>query len=137
MTIAAYDPFLPEDHAAWQGIARMDFPTLMAAADVVSLHVPLTEATRHLVDAAVIRSMRPGAVIINSARGGVIDEAALIAALREERLGGGALDVFEHAPVSADAGRAFAGVTGESNVRISNLIADKIIEALAQLKERR
>ena len=70
----------------------------LAEVDVVTLHVPLRSETRHLVDAAVLARLRPGAVLVNTSRGPVVDEAALVAALEEGRLAGAALDVFEHEP---------------------------------------
>jgi lactate dehydrogenase-like 2-hydroxyacid dehydrogenase len=71
---------------------------LLAAADVVSLHCPLTAETRHLIDAAALAAMRPTAVLVNTARGPIVDEAALVAALRDGTIAGAALDVFEHEP---------------------------------------
>jgi glyoxylate reductase len=75
---------------------------LLDAADVVSLHVPLTDATRHLIDAVALRRLRATAMLVNTARGGLVDEAALAAALREGRLAGAALDVFETEPAVRD-----------------------------------
>jgi glyoxylate reductase len=80
-----------------------DLRDALAAADVVSLHCPLTPETRHLVSADAFTSMKPTAVLVNTARGQVVDEAALVKALRNESIAGAALDVFEHEPaVSAD-----------------------------------
>ena len=71
---------------------------LLAAADVVSLHLPLTEETRHLIDAAALAQMKPTAVLVNVSRGPIVDEEALVGALREGRIAGAALDVFEREP---------------------------------------
>ena len=73
------------------------------AADVVSLHCPLTPETRHLVDAGALASMKPTAVLVNTARGQVVDEEALVVALRDGSIAGAALDVFEHEPVVSEA----------------------------------
>ncbi|MFT4262959.1 MAG: D-glycerate dehydrogenase [Nocardioides sp.] len=80
------------------GVDVVTLPELLATSDVVSLHVPLLPSTRHLIDGAAIASMKPGAYLINAARGGVVDEAALIEALRSGRLAGAALDTFEGEP---------------------------------------
>jgi len=135
MTILAHDPMLAPNDAVWAGAERCDLPALLAHADVVSLHVPLTAATRNMIDAAAISAMKRDAILINAARGGVVDEAAVAAALKEGRLGGAALDVFEEEPLSASRGAVFegipnlvltphiAGVTVESNARVSEMIA--------------
>ena len=112
MTVAAYDPFLAAVDPVWDGVTRLDLPAPWPAADVISPHVPLTEATRHLVDADALAAMRPGAVLINTARGGVVDEAAVVAALKAGRLGGAALDVFEAEPLDGAGGTHFADVPG-------------------------
>ena len=77
---------------------RTALEDLLAAADVVSLHVPLTDETRHLIDAAALRRLKPSAVLVNTSRGPVVDEAALVAALEAGELAGAALDVFEREP---------------------------------------
>jgi (S)-sulfolactate dehydrogenase len=143
MRVVASDPYVPVDSPAWSGATRMDLDEVLVNADVVSLHVPLLDETRHLITADAIARMRRHAVLINAARGGVVDEAAVAAALREGRLGGAALDVFETEPLTREAATIFvgapnliltphiAGVTQESNVRVSELIARRVRETLA------
>jgi (S)-sulfolactate dehydrogenase len=142
MSVAAYDPLLPADHAAWTHALRQPLTELLKDSDVVSLHVPLTDATRNMLDARAIASMRRGAILINAARGGVVDEAALCEALRSGHLGGAALDVFAREPVDAAGGAMFAGipnliltphiagVTEESNVRVSAVTAEAVARQL-------
>jgi phosphoglycerate dehydrogenase-like enzyme len=95
------DP-LSEAEAAALGLRRAGLSEVVAKAEVLTLHVPATPATRHLIDAAAIARMRLGAVVINTARGPLIDERALYEALRSGRLGGAGLDVFDPEPPSAD-----------------------------------
>jgi (S)-sulfolactate dehydrogenase len=142
MTVAAFDPFLPHDHAAWVNATRESLEEILSGCDVVSLHTPLTPQTRHMLDADALRRMRSGAILINAARGGIVDEAALAAALSNGRLGGAALDVFETEPLSPAAASVFkgipnliltphiAGVTEESNVRVSEVTARAVLAAL-------
>jgi lactate dehydrogenase-like 2-hydroxyacid dehydrogenase len=97
MTVLAHDPhYAPGDKVDGVTIASLD--DLLATSDVVSLHVPLMEATRHLIDDAAIARMKSTAYLINAARGGVVDESALISALRTGRLAGAALDTYEGEP---------------------------------------
>jgi (S)-sulfolactate dehydrogenase len=142
MSVAAYDPLLPDEHPAWAGAQRQSLPELLASSDVVSLHVPLTDATRNMLDAKAIAGMKPGSILINAARGGVVDETALCAALRSGQIGGAALDVFAREPVDATTGAQFAGVpnliltphiagvTEESNVRVSAVTAEAVARHL-------
>ncbi|WP_420418770.1 hydroxyacid dehydrogenase [Pacificispira sp.] len=144
-SLAAHDPFVPADAPEWEGVDNLSLADLAGGCDVVSLHVPLTDGTRHLVDAAFLSGMKPGAVLINAARGGVVDEAALADALRAGRLGGAALDVFETEPLTAEAAAKFdglpnliltphiAGVTVESNVRVSSATARAVREVLSKI----
>lgn len=143
MKIAAFDPYLPESDPAWSSASRVSMDEMASIADVISLHVPLTDSTRHLVNGEFLKKMKPDAVVINAARGGVIDDQALAKALKNAQIGGAALDVFEAEPLTAEAGAKFkglqnfiatphiAGVTSESNIRVSHLIADKVLEKLA------
>lgn len=145
-TVAAHDPHVDPDDPAWTGTERAELDGLLATSDVVSLHVPLTDATRQMIDAAAIGRMKRGAVLVNTARGGIVDEGALVDALRDGRLGGAALDVFATEPLTADAGRLLdgapnlvltphiAGVTVESNVRVSAVTADNVLAHLAGLR---
>ncbi len=99
MEVAAYDPYFDEAFSAAHGIQKMELDALLRKADIVSLHVPLTEETFHLIDAKRIAQMKTGAVIINTARGGLIDEAAAAEAIRSGKLGGLGLDAFEQEPL--------------------------------------
>jgi len=96
-----HDPvvMLPEDDAARLGVRRAEtLDALLAAADIVSLHLPVSPATRHILDAAAIARMKPGAVLVNTARGGLVDEAALARALGQGHLLAAGIDVFETEP---------------------------------------
>lgn len=138
MAIIAADPFVTPDDPAWSRIdARsVSLDTLLAEADAVSLHIPLTAETRNLIDAGRLTAMKPDAVIVNAARGGVIDEAALAAALKAGTIAGAALDVFDVEPLKAGSPLAgcpnliltphIAGVTVESNVRVSSVTAANV-----------
>jgi (S)-sulfolactate dehydrogenase len=145
MRAMGFDAQLPASHACWrdEDVEPRTLDALLAAADVLTLHVPLLPATRNLIDASRLASMKRGAILVNTARGGVVDEAAVAAALRSGHLGGAALDVFETEPLPAGSPLAgcpnlvltphIAGVTAESNERVSALIAERVIEALASL----
>ena len=142
MAVIAFDALMPADHPAFaaNGVRAASLDDLVASADVISLHVPLVDSTRNLFDAQRIATMKRGAVLINSARGGIVDEVALAAALKSGQLGGAAIDVFAVEPLPASPHFAdcpnllltphVAGVTVESNERVSFLIADKVLEAL-------
>lgn len=93
---------LPAEEEARLGVAFLSLEELLTDSDAVSLHLPLTEATRHLIGREALARMRPGALIINTARGGLVDEAALAAALEGGRLGGAALDTLSSEPPPAD-----------------------------------
>ena len=95
---------LAEAHGAAVDLAGRgdDLQGALATADVVSLHCPLTPETRHLIDAASLSAMKPSAILVNTARGAIVDEAALVSALQDGSIAGAALDVFEHEPAVSD-----------------------------------
>ncbi len=143
MDVVAHDPMLLADDPAWAYVRNVSLDGIADLSDVISLHVPLTEATRHLVDVGFLKQMRPDGILINAARGGVVDDAALAWALSEGEIGGAAIDVFEVEPLTAEAGAKFAGlanfiatphiagVTVESNQRVSNMIAELVLSKLS------
>ena len=147
MSVCAFDPHIAASDVVWSQpwgrVTPCDLETLLRDSDVVSLHVPLTDATRNMIDAAAIAGMKQGAILINAARGGVVDEAALPDALRAGQLGGAALDVFTEEPLTAARGQILAdcpnliltphiaGVTVEANTRVSRMVAEKIRDHLA------
>ena len=147
MRVIAHDAHLPADAPAWRDVEAppRSLDALLSESDVVSLHVPLTDETRGLLDRERLARMKRDAVLINTARGGLVDEAAVAAMLREGRLGAAALDVFEREPLPpgtplAGAPRLLltphiAGITVESNERVSALIAERVASALRSLPE--
>jgi len=149
MSIVAFDPFCPPDHEAWRLARNVSLDGVLELSDVVSLHTPLTAETRHMIDAAALARMKPEAVLINAARGGIVDEAALAAAMKAGRIAGAALDVFETEPLTEEAAAKFrglanlvltphiAGVTDESNVRVSQMIAEKVLAHLSSKEDRK
>jgi D-3-phosphoglycerate dehydrogenase len=99
MSVRVFDPFLDAETVSdWGGAYVGDLSELAAQVDVLTLHVPLTPETNHLIDRQVIQAMRPGAILVNAARGPVVDEVALVEALKDGHLGGAGLDVFEPEP---------------------------------------
>jgi len=141
MRVIAYDPILEPAHPAWVNAVRCpDLDALFREADVVTLHVSLTPESTYLVDERRLTLMKKSGVLINTARGGVVNEQALARALKSGALAAAAVDVFEQEPLLADSALAdcpnlfltphIAGVTQESNVRVSSLIAQRITEVL-------
>jgi (S)-sulfolactate dehydrogenase len=147
MRVIAHDAFLAADAEAWRDVEHppRTLDELLAESDVVSLHVPLTPQTRGLLGRERLARMKRDAVLINTARGGLVDEAALAAMLREGRLGAAALDVFEREPLPAGSPLTgaprllltphIAGITVEANERVSSFIADRVAAALRALPD--
>ena len=102
MRILVSDPYATPEAAAEMGVSLVPLDTLLAEADILSLNAPLTDETRHMINAETIARMKDGALLINTSRGGLIDEEALVAALTSGKLAGAALDVFENEPFAAD-----------------------------------
>ena len=146
MRVIGFDAQIAPYAKIWsdEATAAYGLDALLAEADVITLHVPLVDATRHLIDATQLGRMKPGAILINTSRGGVVDESAVATALKEGRLGGAALDVFEREPLAAGSPLVdcpnllltphIAGVTAESNTRVSAMIAEKVAAVLARIR---
>ncbi|SHJ06553.1 phosphoglycerate dehydrogenase [Wenxinia saemankumensis] len=100
MKVITYDPFLSEERAAEIGVEKVELDALLSRADFITLHVPLTDQTRNILSEANIAKLKHGVRIINCARGGLVDEAALAAALKDGRVAGAAFDVFETEPAT-------------------------------------
>src|SRR5258708_1034457 len=143
MTVIGYDPLVgPYDFAlAEQEITLVPLDELLARADVVSLHVPLLPATRHLINAERLSQMRPHAVLINTSRGGIVDEVALLDALTGGRLYRAVLDVSEFEPLPAESPLRsceaviltphVAGLTAEAQERTSRLVISDVLRVLS------
>jgi (S)-sulfolactate dehydrogenase len=144
MRVIAHDRHLAPDAPAWRAVEAppRTLDELLSESDVVSLHVPLTAETRGLLDRERLSRMKRDAMLINTARGGLVDEAALAAMLRAGQLGGAALDVFEQEPLPAGSPLAgaprllctphIAGITVESNERVSAFIAARVTAVLSR-----
>ncbi len=137
---------LPEEEERELGVEFAELEGLLRASDIVSLHVPLTPETRHLMDRERLAMMKPGAYLLNLARGEVVDEEALAEALREGRLAGAGIDVFAEEPVNPDnpllaSDRVMlsphvAGGTDESRVRMLQVTVENVVGALSGGKPR-
>ncbi len=143
MEVIAYDAMMPDDASAWSNVRSVELNPLISESDVISLHCPLLPETRNLIDAPEFSQMKQGAILINSARGGIVNEAACAAALRSGALGGAALDTLDVEPINATTCALFAGVenliltphiagvTQESNRRIAEVAAVNVRRVLA------
>jgi len=141
MSCIVYDPYLTETRADELCVRLVDLGDVLDDADVISIHVHLTEETRDLVDAEALSRMKNGALVINASRGGVIDELALADALTAGEIGGAALDVYEYEPLAEDSPLRDApnliltphlgGSTAEAQVEVAREIAGHIVRCLA------
>jgi D-3-phosphoglycerate dehydrogenase len=100
--ILSYDPYVPEEIFREYGVEKVDFETLIKESDIITVHTPLTDETRHMIGEKELRSMKREAILINVSRGGIIDEKALYKALKERWISGAGLDVLEVEPPSKD-----------------------------------
>ncbi len=142
MEIVAYDPFVPADDPAWRTARRVTYLDLLAESDVISIHTALTDQTEGMIDRDSLARCKRGALLINTSRGGIVDEEALASALREGSLGGAALDVFATEPLGKLPAATFAGIdnliltphvagnTDESVHRVAKMIVGAVLEAL-------
>ena len=134
----AYDPYLDKDSNVWKETKNLDLENLLSISDIISLHIPLSKETKNLIDEKKLRLIKNSSVIINTSRGGIIDENSLAKLLKENKIGGAALDVFNKEPINKVNAKKFegldniiltphiGGVTKESNERVSKMIAKKI-----------
>jgi D-3-phosphoglycerate dehydrogenase len=142
MQVIGYDPYLPRDAAERLGVESVELEDLLSRADVVSLHVPLTAETRHLLGAAELARMKPGVRLVNCARGGLVDEAALAAAIASGHVAGAALDVFEQEPPPPDhpllrlpevvVTPHLGAATDEAQTAVALAIAEQVADALVR-----
>lgn len=143
--ISAFDPFVDADDPAWTSVTReTELSALLATADIVSLHVPYLPSTENMIDTAAIETMKQHAILINAARGGIVDEEALARALKSGRLGGAALDVLATEPPTKESVAKFknidnliltphvAGPTVQSDIRVSGVTAANVRRVLTK-----
>ena len=143
----AYDPFITLKQMEAENVKKVSFDEILNLADIISIHVPLNNETKYLFDRQAFIKMKKQPIIINSSRGGVINETDLIDAYRNRYISGFALDVFENEPVNETFYKNIsndmnciltphiAGVTEESNVRVSNFIIDKTNKFFENFKD--
>jgi D-3-phosphoglycerate dehydrogenase len=140
MRVLAHDPYVSPERAAELGVELAEIDDVVRAADFLSVHTPLTPETRNVVSRARIALMKPGAFVVNCARGGLVDESALVEALREGRISGAGIDVFEQEPPPADhpllalpnaiVTSHVAGSSRESLQAMSRMVAEEVLAVL-------
>jgi D-3-phosphoglycerate dehydrogenase len=140
MNVIAYDPFVTAEFAAQRGVRMVDMDTLLAECDFLTVHVPLTPSTANLIDRPQLKKMKPSARILNVARGGVINETALVEAIEAGEIAGAALDVFAEEPLPADSPLRksnkiiltphLGGSTHEAQEQVAEDVALQVIDVL-------
>jgi len=147
VTCIAYDPFINSKQMEVDNIKKVSFDEILNLADIISIHVPLNKETKYLFDKHAFIKMKKQPIIINSSRGGIINEKDLIDAYKNKYISGFALDVFENEPINETFYKNIsndmnciltphiAGVTAESNVRVSNFIIDKTNKFFENFKD--
>jgi D-3-phosphoglycerate dehydrogenase len=140
MNVIGYDPFVTAEQAAHHGISLVDMDTILAKSDVITVHVPLSKATRGIINADNVGRLKPGVLLVNVARGGVYDEAAVAQALVDGKIAGAAFDVYEKEP-PADSPLLTApntvltphlgASTAEAQVRVAEEACEQVIDVLA------
>lgn len=129
MKVMAYDPYVPDEVCQRLQVERVDLDALLRSCDYLSIHCALTPETRHILNAESLANMKPGVLIVNTARGPMIDEAALAAALDSGQVGGAGLDVMEQEPPSPD-----SPLLGRDNVLIQPHTGFYSVESLVELQ---
>ena len=129
--VLACDPYAKPDAVREAGVELVELAELLAGADAISLHVPVTDETHHLVDARFLSRLRPGAVLVNTSRGALVDEHALAASLTEGHLAAAALDVFDPEPLAEDS--PLRGLTNVILTPHAAFYSDDSVEALQRL----
>jgi len=139
MHVIVYDPYISPDIAAQKGVSLVTLDDLLSRSDFISIHTPLTEETGHLIEAESFERMKTGVMIINCARGGIVDESALLAALRSGKVRGAALDVFEHEAAGNNplfemdnviCTPHIGAATSEAQENVAVAIADQVVDFL-------
>ncbi|MBD3560595.1 phosphoglycerate dehydrogenase, partial [Planktothrix sp. FACHB-1355] len=146
MKVMAFDPYISSERAEQLGCRLVELDLLLREADYITLHMPKTPETTHLINAAALAKMKPTARIVNCARGGIIDEAALAEALQQGKIAGAALDVFETEPLGESALRSLGkqvvltphlgASTAEAQVNVAIDVAEQIRDVLLGLPAR-
>jgi Phosphoglycerate dehydrogenase and related dehydrogenases len=140
MNIVSYDPYIKSVDTQFSYIQMKSLEDVLTKSDVVTLHVPLSLETENLINENKINMMKPGSILVNTSRGEILDENAVIKNLKSGKLGGAALDVFRKEPLTKKDGKKFlhvpnllctphiSGLTNQSNKRVSSLITNSVIE---------